>query len=793
MKVPLAISATNSNLKVWRNRDCTNVSFPFNPFVLVRADKIRSYGTTPEKWNAVPGGDVQDYIRVEFDTLDELAKFRKDNSDIDRFIYYNGYTEQLYITQPDFIKDYAHNSDLTIMFWDIETRTDGEGRFPRASEKPILCIGYSIWKYRTDGTKEKIKEVIIDEYEDGPLQDKRILSTFVHAIDSEDPDIIAGYYSEEFDFPFFYERCKIMGVDMTGVSRDGREPWISNRGDIRIGGRIHYDMLKKVFKDQSLFGLKSKTLKIVARHYNVPLDEEADIELKEEIQNTFKLYKEDKEKLLRYQSADVVRTEHVGHVYIRNDIILAERLGVPLENTMNTYASFIPKMFVGRNMWTRRLINTETNFSKYNSQTGTIQKFKSKTGKELKYEGAVVGLYKQGFFPMTYKLDFTSMYPSSICTWNLGPDTTTLVDVKPYTGKYKFTQEGKFNWYRIPDANFECDLIVKVRNDVDGFLKKEIQMLWDERAQVKGEMKKVGYGTDEYNTLYSQQLAIKVILNSIYGFMGLNSTMYGDLITAIMVTAMCRWSTIRVIQKYEKELVELDTDGLALDIAVSEEETNKWLDELIQEKFKVDKNYMQMELETLGKAYFCKMKNYVVEEDGNITIHGSSLKSSRLCGFIDRARDLAIDYWFNNKPKEEVIFEAYDYDAVPFSSFEYRLTLSKDKSKYDDQTGQAVFLAKQVEEKTGQDVKEGTQISYVITKNQLTDDVFKPFYNKKGKGYNYTYVDYVEGVEELNRRYYDEQVDKMLERFAIKRVEQIDLFGYEEQPKLDTVPQDIGD
>lgn len=781
MKVPLMMTARKKSLIITNNSKTNIVGIPFQPFVLCEAKQfqdIRKEEDVLEQWIKLPDHKKVEYFRAKFESIDDQRDFVTRNKDKERFIYSNSYHEQLYISNPDFVLDHANTNDLKIMFWDIETKTIGDGKFSKSYNMPILCIGYSIWKYKNDGTSEKIKQCIIDTYNDETL-DTEILKEFTQTIKDEDVDIIAGYNSEKFDFPYYYDRSKLMKVPID-IGRNGKEPFITETGKIYINGRIHYDMYKKVIKDQSLFGLKKRNLKVVARHYDVPLTKELDIELKEEIQNTWKVYHDDHKKLVDYQDADVVRTEHVGLIYIRNDVTLAERMQVPLDSTMNSYSSFIPKLFIARNQWKRQQISTETNFSKYNSITGSYAKFPKYDNKELKYQGALVGLYKHGYFPMTKKLDFTSMYPSAACTFNLGPDTTKLIRVEEYTGKYSFRRDNKYNWYRIPDQNFNRDLIVRVRNDIEGYLKQDIKMLWDERAKIKAEMKtaKANGETDKLKALDSQQLAIKVILNSIYGIQGLRSSVYGDMITGAMITAMCRYTTGRTIQKYEHCLVELDTDGLAIDAAVSEEETNKWLDDIIYEKFGIDENYMQMELDEVGPAYFCAMKNYVTLDNGHIHLHGSSLKSSGFCRLQDRARDLAIEHIFNQKPIEEVVREAYDFDSCSLDDFEFRVKLSKDKKSYSDLTGQILFLAKQMEVSTETDCGEGTLIPYVITNKQLTDKVYKDFYkSRKTKGKNYTYVGLVDDTKDIDISYYEKQIDSMLKLFDIQRVEQTDLFA----------------
>jgi len=1129
MKVPLLLKATKTNLRIFHNNKFVYTNFPFKPFNLLEESAFPEVSVSNkaiEKWTKIPDDELTNYKRVVFNDTAQQREFLDRHKDKINQIYNNSYVEQLYISDPDFILKFPHEEKIRIMFWDIETRTVGDDVFPKPEKQPIICIGFSIWDYHPDGSKEKLNYTLLNNYDEDKT-DLFILQDFVEAMRKWDVDILAGYNSEIFDFPYFYNRCKIRKVSMQGFARENKSPFINDRGQIFINGRIHYDMYLKVLKDQSLYGLKNKSLKTLARHYKVPLDKDADVELEDAIRNTEKVRTENPDLLWSYQKADVIRTEHVGAVYIRNDITLAEKVQVSLNDTMNSYPSFIPKIFLARNFYKNKLISTETNFSKYNSRTGTRYQFRKYDNKELKYQGALVGLYKYGKFEDTYKLDFTSMYPSAICTFNLGPDTTKLIEVRPYTGKYKFKKTAKYDWHSFPDKNFGVDLVVRVRNDIEGILKKEIKMLWAERKAIKKEMKEAAKTNPELvPMLDSQQLAIKIILNSIYGIQGLKSSTYGDTITGATITAMCRYTTGKTIVKYEDELVELDsvtgdtpiwvknkfmnmvdiipiedihrgdaknyevvepikaltrhgwadinytkrhevskniyrtrikngfvditedhslfnnneeeltpkdiivnkshieltdyfyipnnnfinnelawlygfllnnikidtyktrfrtlktklilskkykhiktnivkllnlyigskfecrfrttefrnhyelipwgknsfkiyeflikklytkngyskvpidiinnvekgdafigglladstyaikpysmrknryidtssktlaagiqfifndckiylvnngntyrcvryndedysnglviknniiisnkndtyvydistddgtfvtalgnivlhnTDGLAIDKWISEEETNKWLDQLMINQFGIDENYMQMELDIVGPAYFCAMKNYVVEIEGHTHLHGSSLKSSRNCYVQDRARDLAIEYWFNNKPMEEVIREAYDFTGLELKDFEYRIRLNKDLDEYDDKTGQVAFLAAQYEHLTHSKPAVDTTIPYIITCKPLTDPKFKKFYEKK-TGENYKFIKLAKDISEIDISYYNKQIDKMLNKFNISRVKQQSLFidiGLDDIPdkvKLDKVNHDF--
>jgi len=423
MKVPLSVSIANDQLIINYNGSNINTKPPINPFILAQQDMFPELNAPTEKWIKIPEYEEKTYYKCSFQGFEEYSNFRKKYVDKQRYMLTNNFIEQLYISEPNYFFNYPHTNDLKIMFFDIEVATKGDGFFPKPISNEVLCIGYSIWLYKNDGTKVKTKHKIVKDFNlngknigfstDG---DKALLLEFINDVHTEDPDIIAGYNSQEFDFPYIIDRCKLLNIEMNGIGRYNKAPHIIE-DQIRIPGRIHFDLYNSnagVFKDQTLFGIKSRSLKEIARFYKVQC---SDIEVPEHIENLLSLLQKNQDTLYSYQDADIYRTEHVGHVYLRNCITLAEMLGVPLNSIINMYSSFIPKLFLARKMEEKKLIATDSNFQRYNSNNGSIALLGTK------FEGAIVGLYKRGFFPKVYKGDFTSMYPSAIQSWNLGPDT----------------------------------------------------------------------------------------------------------------------------------------------------------------------------------------------------------------------------------------------------------------------------------------------------------------------------------------------------------------------------------
>ena len=157
-----------------------------------------------------------------------------------------------------------------------------------------------------------------------------------------------------------------------------------------------------------------------------------------------------------------------------------------------------------------------TNEQRYKDRLGTIS-----------YESAKVAIYDEGekvdalkrYFPKVYKIDFSSQYPSAMDTFNLSPETVSLMDIKEYSGVFQAKNKDDYLWLNIPDKNMELDLVIRIYIKEDGFLRSEFRKLKAIREELKAASKK----EPDNKLLYSKQWAVKVLMNSIYGYEGLAS------------------------------------------------------------------------------------------------------------------------------------------------------------------------------------------------------------------------------------------------------------------------------
>ena len=168
------------------------------------------------------------------------------------------------------------------------------------------------------------------------------------------------------------------------------------------------------------------------------------------------------------------------------------------------------------------------------------------------FQGAVVLPPKKGMYrDAVICVDFASLYPSimralNMCYstlvsneeieangWVEGEDVLTVPDYDWVDGRLKVTH----------NPNNCSFLTPKVRQ---GVLPLILATVYNERKKVKKYMKSL-YGTDQYAVQDGKQLALKVVMNSIYGFTGAKKGFLPEPRIASSVTKYGRGLTLRTM------------------------------------------------------------------------------------------------------------------------------------------------------------------------------------------------------------------------------------------------------
>ena len=498
MNVPLSITYFKNKFRVTHNKKTE----------ILRGIEVPVFDTrtTTDVFDVVGHGRMELGIKLvrspeEYNTI-------KGNMPINFF-------NQLYVTKGNPCCNYKNTNNLDMYYFDIEVLTKGDGKFPKAKERPVICVGTAM-------NDEDV--IVFSDYNMDPEKetsaDTKILNDFLDDIYARDPDILIGYYSNSFDMPYIIERCEILrlpwwklfriykiavedGQDEKKIIEFIKEYREKNPFNFELLGRLHYDVYKiDVERDQLLTDLKDRKMKTVARHCG--FSDVIELE-KDEITDTQKLMMEDPDRLIEYQKSDVRQTRSISKRYFAQNVALAEELNVPLETMISRSDGTPATLYLLREMYKSNYFVVDTNADRYKQLYFLNPKF----------QGAINGIYKKGYFPKLHKYDFSNMYPSSMWTWNLGPDTTVIDKLTDYTGEYRFSRTDKILKLEIPDSNYNRQVHITVNMENDSFTKEAIEKLWKMRSEYKETMKSSRKNSKAYNKADTSQGAIKVILNSV--------------------------------------------------------------------------------------------------------------------------------------------------------------------------------------------------------------------------------------------------------------------------------------
>ena len=255
--------------------------------------------------------------------------------------------------------------------------------------------------------------------------------------------------------------------------------------------------------------------------------------------------------------------------------------------------------------------------------------------KNDKYAGAYVKEPKPGLYDWVVSFDLNSLYPHLIMQYNISPET--LIDTRHPTASV----DGLLNKdVQISGDYCVCANRAQYRKDIQGFLPKMMQKIYDERVifkkkmiQAKKEFEKTGNKKlqDDISAFNNIQMARKIQLNSAYGAIGNQYFRYFNLANAEAITlsgqVSIRWIENRMndylnnLLNTEKEdyVIASDTDSIYLNLGPlvdkffgskcgDKDAVVGILDKICQEKIEpyIDKSYS--ELASYVSAYDQKMK-----------------------------------------------------------------------------------------------------------------------------------------------------------------------------------------
>ena len=481
------------------------------------------------------------------------------------------------------VDNYTDSEELSnghrIMTIDIEVEVTDGFPYPEDSKDKITAIAVH------NSEEDEYHCLVLDEKKKLSLKskDNQIIESFETEFDllqrffllylDWKPTIITGWNSDSFDMPYVYNRaCKIVGSDIAKLISPIREvKWNKHRKRYMFAGVSCLDYLA-LYKLFTYTQLSSYRLDAVAEH---ELSEK-----KVEYSGTLNdLYENNIDKFVEYNIHDVRLVKrlhdkldfidmargvcHVGHVPYE-DVYFSSRY---LEGAILVYLKNLG--IVAPNKPPRPKMNSDE-----------------------KFIGAYVQSPQRGKHDWVFDLDITSMYPSVIMSLNVSPETKMgklkgwnveefmKGTKKTYTLMQNDKEMGKLTETELKDF-FENNKVsvssngVLYRSDKKGLIPALLEKWFDTRVEYRKLMKKFGDAGDneKYTYFKSRQLIQKVVLNSLYGVLGLPVFRFYDLDNA-EATTLTGQELIKFTKKignhfYNKELgddkdycIYIDTDSV---------------------------------------------------------------------------------------------------------------------------------------------------------------------------------------------------------------------------------------
>jgi len=427
-----------------------------------------------------------------------------------------------------------------------------------------------------------------------------LIRTLVARVAEHDPDVIENHNLHGFDLPFLDRRARLNGVPLA-LGRMG-PPGLRQRAARRgfageidperkfrftVPGRELIDTLDAVIRyDFSTRELAGHGLKNVARHLGIASEDREHVPG----HRIFETYRSDPDRVRRYASDDVEEVAGVAHMLGGAAFALARMAPRRYERLSDAG----PATGVIDPLLVRAYLRAGQALPAHRTGDGT------------EHQGAGLHLFATGVASRIVKADVASLYPSLMREYRIGPSSDRL-----------------------------------------GALLAIVDRLVDRRLAAKAAARAAPAGSAERHTHEAMSAAMKIVVNSAYGYLGaVGLTRFSDVHAANEVTRRGREVLdllCRELAARGGTLLEADTDGVyfAVPETWSEDDETR----VVREVASLLPARVKLELDGRYAAMLShEPKNYaLLGYDGGLVLRGVAFRSSRAEPFGEQFLRRAIE------------------------------------------------------------------------------------------------------------------------------------------------------
>ena len=576
------------------------------------------------KHKAFDGGNLKE---IQFDKMSEAKDFIDTYEGTDNFKIY-GTTN--YIHQ--FITDLYPNdigfniNHINVVNFDIEVASDDGFPTPEEAAYPIISIAlksskssvYQVWglgSYDSSKSELNMRGDLVQYHKCDT--EAEMLVKFLAYWTKNYPDVITGWNCRFFDIPYLVNRIRLIGSEEASRRLS---PWnMVNERNIKkmqrelpayeLVGIQQADYLELFQKFGYSYG-PQESYKLDHIAYVVLGENKLSYE---EHGNLYTLYKENHQKFIDYNIKDVQLVDRIDQKMglISLALTMAYKGGVNLGDTFGTtsiWESIIYRRLISKNIISPVKQIDKVPYAVYGNQENSS---KSIAGGYVK--DPMVGAHD-----WVVSFDLNSLYPNIIVQQNISPENL----YKDYT--YRFKQGPDYYLHEHDRSKAVCEDYAVCASGVpftknkQGIIPELIVDYYAERKTIKRKMLDTQSLYEQtkdkalestINQLENNQMAIKILLNSLYGALANKYFKYFDNALAESVTltgqTVIRWAEQAINKEMNKLLgthkdyvIAIDTDSVYINMGpvvdkFAPKDPVKFLDKICSEHFE----------KTLAQAY----------------------------------------------------------------------------------------------------------------------------------------------------------------------------------------------
>ncbi|WP_407667377.1 DNA polymerase domain-containing protein [Myxococcus dinghuensis] len=433
---------------------------------------------------------------------------------------------------------------------------------------------------------------VLEAHGEGDAAEADLLTRFVERVRALDPDVIENHNLHGFDLPFVARRARHLRVALP-LGRAGapglrhrpsargsalgrgaeRQSDAMRRARYTVPGRECIDTLDAVLRhDFSARDLPGHGLKVVAKHFGIAGPEREYIPGA----RVYETFRTDPERVRRYAHDDVAEAAGLARLMGGAAFALARMAPRRYERL----ADAGPATGVLDPLLVRAYLRAGAALPAHEPGDGTS------------HSGAALHLFASGVARRVVKADVASLYPSLMREYRIGPKRDRL-----------------------------------------GALLALVDRLVDQRLGAKKRARAAAAGSSERHENEALSAAMKIIVNSAYGYMGAGGlTRFSDVHAANEVTRRGRQVLALLCRELARRgvtLLEADTDGVYF--AVPEAWTEADERRVVSEVATLLPRRVQLEFDGRYAAMLShEPKNYALQSyDGTLSLKGVAFRSSR--------------------------------------------------------------------------------------------------------------------------------------------------------------------